>query len=126
MVVLMFDKRFFEAVANGTKRQTIRPARKRPIKVGDLLSLRRWEGAPYRTGHVILGEKVCSRVAHLWIGRTFKTPVVEIDGCLLREDEWSRFVRDDGFASGTEFLDYFRATYGLPFKGVAIWWEYAS
>lgn len=47
MRVLMFKEQFAEAVKSGTKLQTIRPPRKRPINVNDVLSLRKWTGRPY-------------------------------------------------------------------------------
>jgi hypothetical protein len=49
MKVLMFQPRFAPLVEAGTKTQTIRPVRRRPIVVGDELSLRAWTGLPYRS-----------------------------------------------------------------------------
>lgn len=59
MKVLLFQPRFANLVAAGTKRQTIRPTRKIPIVRGDDLSLRQWQGLPYRSKQVELARGLC-------------------------------------------------------------------
>jgi hypothetical protein len=61
MRVIMFQDRFAELVRGGDKCQTIRwSARCRP---GDVLSLRRWTGKPYRSKQETLREAVCTAVS---------------------------------------------------------------
>ena len=48
-VVLMCQAQFAPMVESGDKRRTIRPRRKRPVKMGDHVSLRQWTGKPYRS-----------------------------------------------------------------------------
>lgn len=62
MTVLLFEPRFWESVATGHKVHSIRPKRKRPINVGDALSLRGWEGKPYRSKQRVLCEESRWRV----------------------------------------------------------------
>lgn len=122
MPSLMFQKRFAELVRLGEKRQTIRPLRKRPICVGDSLSLRRWADKPYRSKQIVLREATCSRVSTIEIDETFREIVFIVDGERLNQEQWSRLARDDGFACTTDMLDWFRAVHGLPFRGVLISW----
>ena len=110
--VILFQPQFADKVRDGSKLQTIRPPRKREIHPGDELSLRRWTGAPYRSKQEVLREAVC----------------VEVEPILLRD--WSygsdkhldALARADGFADWPEMRDWFRATHGLPFRGVLIRW----
>ena len=70
MAVIMFKPQFVPLVENGSKRQTIRPPRKRPIKVGDKLSLRCWEGVAYRSATRTIKETKCTATASIRIYRT--------------------------------------------------------
>ena len=107
MPTLLFSRRFAPAVEAGTKRQTIRPPRKRPIRAGDQLSLREWTGAPYRSKQRTLGFGVCMSVEPVEIGLDFA------------DDEESR---RDGFADAADMRQWFEATHGLPFHGLRISW----
>jgi hypothetical protein len=118
----MFQKRFAELVYLGKKLQTIRPLRKRPIRVGDYLSLRRWVDKPYRSKQIVLAEATCSRVAAIEIDETFQEIMFIVDGKRLDQEQWARLARDDGFACTTDMLDWFRDVHGLPFRGVLISW----
>jgi hypothetical protein len=122
MPTLMFKERFADLVANGQKRQTIRPPRKRPISVGDKLSLRKWSGAAYRTPQVKLREATCERVSTIKIDGSFHEFTFIVDGKRLNQEQWSKLARADGFACTTDMLDWFRDTHGLPFEGVMIQW----
>lgn len=107
MAVIMFQPQFHDAVQSGAKTQTIRPPRKRPIRVGDPLSLRAWTGAPYRSKQRILEFGICSAVDQITIGDDFSD-----DADALR----------DGFESAREMRDWIAEAYGLPFVGVRISW----
>ena len=71
MRILMFQPRFHDAVAAGEKTQTIRPPRKRPIRVGDSLSLRAWTGAAYRSPQCELRRATCVAASRVVIGADF-------------------------------------------------------
>lgn len=122
MPVLMFKEQFAAKVERGEKLQTIRPPRKRPIKPGDKLSLRKWSGAAYRSKHVKLREATCERVSLIVLDETPWEFVFEVDGRRLVQDQWAKLAREDGFNCTTEMLDWFKKTHGLPFEGVMIQW----
>lgn len=117
MPALNFKRQFMSAVLNGTKRQTIRATRKRPIKAGDLLHL--------YTG---MRSKNCLRlrVARCTAVHDFKiTGRAEcwIDGQWLPLAETRALAEADGFPTSFAFVDFFRATHGLPFTGQLIKWS---
>lgn len=122
MPSLLFQYRFAGLVARAIKEQTIRPPRKRPIRVGDRLSLRAWADKPYRSKQIVLREATCSRVATIEIDETFQEIVFVVDGQRLEQEQWARLARDDGFACTTDMLNWFREVHGLPFRGVLISW----
>jgi len=117
VVVLMCQPRFAPRVRDGTKTQTDRPPRKRPVKVGDRLSLRMWTGRPYRSKQQVLREAVCVGV----------DPVrIATNGIARGEFFFSlphAFARADGFADWPDMRDWFQVTHGLPFEGVVISWK---
>lgn len=120
MPTLMFQHQFADAVASGAKRQTIRPPRKRPIKVGDAISLRKWEGAAYRSRQVELAKGTCSEVAEIEIAPGY----IKINGEFLGSaGKYAPFAWADGFSGITEMVKWFEETHGLPFRGVLIKWE---
>jgi len=119
MSVIMFQKRFAPLVENGSKRQTIRLARKRPIIEGEMLSLREWTGKPYRSPQRILRTTTCKEVSAF----TLDYPEsMTIHGCpvLIHEQSW--VAQNDGFQDAAEMRRWFIKTHGLPFKGILIKW----
>ena len=123
MAVIMFQNRFADKVLSGTKLQTIRPPRKRPIVVGETLSLRQWSGAPYRSKQSVLRSAECVRVSSFAIEQTSREFVFVVDGIRLNQNQWSQLARDDGFDCTSDLLNWFRNTHGLPFRGVLIGWR---
>lgn len=123
MTVLMFQPQFAPLVESGDKPHTIRPARKRLIRVGDRLSLRRWSGVAYRSKQVILRETRCKSLSAVYINETFQEIIFVVNGERLNQEQWVKLARDDGFACTTDMLDWFRKTHGLPFNGILITWE---
>lgn len=121
--VIMFNSQFAHAVESGQKVQTIRSPFRRPIEVGDLLSLRTWTGKAYRSKQrILISDAVCVDVAVVSI-----TPEALIyKGHIL---SWQtrfaeKFAQHDGFLDGTGALrNYLEDTYGLPFAGVCIKWK---
>ena len=117
MKVLLFQPRFAALVAAGTKRQTIRPMRKRPIRVGDELSLRRWSGAAYRSRQILLRNATCTGVFGIHVRRDNVFLDAGKPPLLLEE-----FARQDGFKFFAEMAEWFKRIHGLPFSGVLIAW----
>ena len=113
MPVILFQPRFHDAVRSGTKRQTIRLPRKRPIRPGDPLSLRAWSGKPYRSKQTILGFGVCMAADQITIDLYF-------------DDDAE--AKRDGFDDAREMIDWFIDNHGMPtptqpFVGTRIVWR---
>ena len=119
MTTLMFKERFAAKVASGDKQQTIRPQRAHPIKVGEALSLRKWEGLPYRSRQVELVRAVCVRTTPIEI--LSHSVILDTNDNLT--DRLQDFAIADGFESWGHMRDWFDETHGLPFVGVLIKWE---
>ena len=132
MKVFLFQPQFHQLILSGQKRQTIRATRKRPVRVGDELSLRYWTGKPYRSPQAILKEGVrCTRT-----GIVELIPRSSADGmfisCFLNGDrltaevgrhgEWDNLAIADGFKNAAEMLEWFKQNHGLPFKGDLVCW----
>jgi hypothetical protein len=124
VTVLTFQPRFAPLVAAGTKTQTIRPPRKRPISIGDPLSLRRWSGRPYMTPQVLLRESRCVDVCAVVVGYCADgyPGGIAVRGERLSATDKAAFARADGFANVPEMMDWFDNAHGLPFVGVLIRW----
>lgn len=117
--VRMFKPQFAPMIEAGTKLQTVRPTPKRMPKQGDRISLRCWEGKPYRSKQRILREATITRVDLCEITESN----VFISWRLMDREP---FALKDGFASWTDLREWFRATHGLPFVGVLISWHDAE
>ncbi len=126
--VRMFKPKFAALVESGAKTQTVRPTPKRMPRAGDTISLREWEGKPYRSKQRVLREAVITRVAALYLHYS------EIDGMCWWEIEIGNrrldsleaidFAAADGFSGGVqEMARWFQETHGLPFKGIVIYWS---
>ena len=124
MKVILFERRFWELVATGAKVHTIRRPRKRPINVGDALSLRGWEGKPYRSKQRTLTEETCIAIRDVWI---------DCEGIIIGNDNgrWyydrdrellDAFAVSDGFATFAELLSFTHFNRHLPFTGELIQW----
>ena len=113
--LLNFKAQFAPAVEAGTKRQTIRALRKRPIHAADTLRL--YSGLRTRNTR-LLREAVASAVIPI---------TLDADGVLLRSRRLSearaqQMAAEDGFQSLAEMLAWFDDVHGLPFSGVLIQW----
>ena len=122
MKVIMFQTRFAGKVACGEKLQTIRAARKVPIRKCDELSLRAWTGLPYRSQQRVLKECSCQRVAVVKLEQTPWEFIITVDGEYLPLEHFDRFARRDGFEDIQELIAWFEATHGFPFVGQLICW----
>ncbi len=123
MTILLFQPRFARLVEAGKKRQTIRGVRKRPIRVGDKVSLREWTGLPYRSKQRILGE---SQIKLLWPIEILEDGIIACRNIWFSRAAREGVARDDGFADFAEMIEWFRKTHGLPFTGILIKWEATS
>jgi hypothetical protein len=123
MTVLTFASRFARLVESGAKPHTIRGERKRPIKVGDQLSLREWTGRPYGSPQRILRETTCSAVQPIMIRRSLGRTHIALDGVMLTPDQAEAFAQADGFGSVFELLLWFSEHGELPFNGWLIRWQ---
>ena len=123
MPSVKFQPQFVPLVESGQKTQTIRPVRKRPIKVGDRLLLDAWKGQPYRSTVRRLGVGIVESVRPIEIGVGRFGDEIEVAGQRLDTHERAALSRADGFGCATELLDWFQKTHGLPFAGVVIRWR---
>ena len=113
--LLNFEPQFSGLVHLGAKRQTIRPARKRPFAVGDTLRL--YTGLR-RPGVRLLGEgrvTAIRTVRFAWDGWL-------LDGKPLAFGALTRIAHLDGFGDWFAMIHWFEHTHGLPFEGVLIRW----
>src|SRR5580700_1041388 len=112
-IVVMFQRRFALKIIEREKNNTMRRTRKRPIKVGDVLSLRCWKDKPYRSGQDLLRDTVCTGISEITITATnIIADSPRLMG-MLKDD----FARSDGFADFAEMRDWFQKVHGLPFTG---------
>ena len=111
-----FKQQFAEAVEEGTKRQTIRPKRKRPTKPGDRLYL--YTGMRTKQCRK-LGEATCTEVLDIEI----QTSRVTVAGEALSWAQMKLLASLDGFSDQEAFFQFFEDAYGLPFQGELIRWE---
>lgn len=117
MPALNFKGGFAHWVEKGQKCQSIRPIRKRPIQEHDRLFL--YTGMRTRKCRK-LGEATVIRVRPITIE---EGAVIHLEGFPCTPLNVEGFVFDDGFASISEFTEFFRKQYGLPFRGVLIQWD---
>lgn len=119
MVAYNFTAEMAPLVESGRKRQTIRPKRRRPTKIGDLLQL--YTGMRH-AGCRLLREGRCVRVTPVEIRERNSHLVVVLGGKPLPGAALDRFVHADGFQRRMDMRDFFASHYGLPFVGELIEW----
>jgi hypothetical protein len=113
----MFSAEFADLVERGEKCQTIRPTPKRVPQPGDIISLRCWTGKPYRSKQRVLKEGVVTKTIPVQVNES------GVLMCGLELHYPDAFARADGFEDMPALVEWFRATYGLPFSGVMISWH---
>lgn len=124
MHIVMFERRFVSLVRRGVKTHTIRPRRKRPIHVGDALSLRCWRGLAYRSRQQQINQGFVVSVAPIRIDRGPRgMPDIDVDGTHLLANEANLLAIADGFQDVIEFLEWRHERYGLPWSGQLITWR---
>jgi hypothetical protein len=125
--VRMFKPQFAGLVERGEKLQTVRPIPKRMPKTGDRISLRAWEGKPYRSKQRVLREAVVATAEPITISeKTLERGL----SCWVygggRSRGMDHFAQADGFKDWPALVEWFRETHGLPFSGVLIRWTNAK
>ena len=112
MPALNYKAEFAEAVENGTKRSTIRPQRKNPIKPGDILY--QYTGQRTKNSRK-LGEHICTSVEPIEIeidvDRGLNT--IRVNGRTLTYREQHALAQEDGFEGVISFYKFFVRQYGL-------------
>lgn len=121
MRVIMFQDRFSGKVSDGSKPHTIRKTAR--CKPGDVLSLRRWTGKPYRSKQETIRTETCLSVlpVHMAIERGFGFSVC-VNGRGINARERDELARADGFANARAMERWFIDAHGLPFDGFLIRW----
>lgn len=118
MVVVLFKNRFADLIRDGVKTHTIRPVRKRPVHVGDRLSLRTWTGLPYRSKQAVIIEPRCTGVHEVRI----TAAEVFIDKLPVSTRGFEQIAFRDGFDHPVDMFAFFKEMHGLPFDGTMISW----
>lgn len=119
--VRMFKPQFAWLVQAGLKCQTVRPVPKRMPQTGDRISLRMWEGLPYRSKQVVLKESVITAVESIEI--TPEGWVWIKDFRIKTRHDFEQFALADGFNTPEAFLEWFKTNHGLPFRGIVLKWR---
>jgi hypothetical protein len=117
-----FQHRFAVKVGSGAKRHTIRAPRKD--------GKRPQVGQPFRA-YTGMRTKNCEPILFTHISRVQAVNIAEdgavyVDGQRLKVEDADKLAVADGFTSVTEFFEFFRDTYGLPFAGDLIHWEFTT
>lgn len=133
MVAYSFQKQFADAVALGTKRQTVRAARQRHARVGEAIQL--YTGIRSRSCQKLIErDPVCIRVDEIEIGISdaisAKIDSIVINGIPLKQNEIEAFARADGFkpralgwTARHSMGKFFKKYHGFgTFRGVVIHW----
>lgn len=109
------------APAPWPKRHTIRADRRRHARPGEIVQL--YCGQRTRSCYLI-GTARCTRVERIRLGFIGSLSVT-IAGRRLNPTEIEDFVRDDGFKSVAEFMEFWRVMHDAPasWQGVVIHWE---
>jgi len=124
MTALSFSV-FKDKILDGSKTQTIRKARKRPIKVGDQLQLY-WQQRT-KDCELLLSAK-CITLATVEIHEDclmidWDIPTKGNAELFFYAREMNEFATLDGFKDWDAMQDWFGKIHRLPFKGVLIQWE---
>lgn len=117
MPALNFSPEFADAVENGTKRQTIRWQRKKPIEAGDTLYL--YTGQRTKSCRKLRTDQ-CASVTPIRIIQEGMR--IYLNGLHLHYDDARDLARRDGFHNPVSMCEWFAKRYGPKFEGVLICW----
>lgn len=116
MSALNFLARHAPAVESGAKCQTVRQRRKHPIVEGETLYLFTGMRTPACRR---LRTTQCTLVRDINVTRG---GTLKLDGTALSRADADAFAVSDGLPDWTALRDFLEAQYGLPFRGVVIYW----
>jgi hypothetical protein len=123
MALLNFHKTFAPLVEAGTKRQTIRAERKRPITMGEVLYL--YTGCRTKAARK-LGQHVCMSALPIRIQMVnrgnFRVLECWVNGRKLSGSEIQDLAQADGFEGLHEFKAWFLPKETTEFHGQLIQW----
>lgn len=114
-----FVPQFWEPLCDGSKISTIRQAPKRRPSRGWRFIAEGWEGRPYRSNVVTIGEGFVTACEDIVINPGF---AVLIAGRPLTQAQLAHLADIEGFASLDAMREWFDR-YTLPFTGVQILFE---
>ena len=99
MVAYSFQRMFVPAIETGLKRQTIRAARKRHARPGEMIQL--YTGMRTKACRKIIPDPECRRVDDIEImvgdDRAPLISMIAINGCHLDDVQMESFAHSDGF-----------------------------
>lgn len=96
------------------------------------MSLRMWTGKPYHSKQRVLLQTTLDRIEVIRIDENgiIKPPgegsILAVMGeklCVLEGVNADRYAQADGFKDWNEMRDWFKDEHGLPFEGVALYWQ---
>lgn len=119
MRVIMFKPQFTDKILSGQKLSAIRP--KARCKKGDTLSLRNWEGKPYRSKHKTIMETKCTSIIPVQVTDHY----IRLWGYgrpSINSRKIDIIANLEGFESFKEMSVFFQNTHSLPFNGELIYW----
>jgi hypothetical protein len=112
MRVILCQWRFEQPIQLGIKRSTIR--RNARCVPGQTLSLRRWQGKPYRSKQILLKEVECTAVTPISLGLNDRGDFYVIrNGCSLTTSQVEALAKLEGFDSAADLSDWFRHNHQL-------------
>ncbi len=117
MPAINFAPQFSEAILDGTKKQTIRPPRKHPIKPGDTLYL--YTGLRTHNPRKLAAQTCTTTQPIQILPSSYR---IYLSNRLLSLQAAKRLATRDGFKTLTDFYAWFRTKYGTNFRGVLICW----
>ena len=120
VIEILFKKDLVPAIRAGTKVCTIRDELR--CGPGDLLSLRYWGGEPEGTEQVEAALVRCDFVCPFSIPNKPSISWFLLDDQQMTRPQMDLLAVHDGFADAVQMLDWFKANYGVPFKGFLIRW----
>lgn len=131
MVAYSFNKRFCQAIVDGTKRQTIRGERKRHARAGEKIQL--YTGMRTKGCQKIVPDVMCVSVEPILL-RWFPTLMWDVtighEKFSLDGGDLRKFCQADGFMDREDMARFWSKFHATPahdqlaeFSGVLIKWE---
>lgn len=123
--ILMFGNEFAKSILSGEKFQKTGPVSMRKIRAGDTLSLRQWEGKPYRSKQIVLRD--CTAVS-------CDPVMVNYDGLYYRplggdmvikfpDADALEYANVEGFANVEDMVKSLSRQFTIPLECEAIRWN---